>query len=159
MSGAGAPAIEPIDCGDLRVAVVAASWHTVIMDGLIAGAEKALGEYGVENAPVLRVPGTFELPVVCGTIAAQGYDAVIALGVVIRGGTPHFEYVCNAATDGLGRVALDHHVAIGFGVLTCDNEQQAMERAGLAHSREDKGYEAASAALQTARLLKDIRKA
>ncbi|GAA4125692.1 6,7-dimethyl-8-ribityllumazine synthase [Nocardioides fonticola] len=159
MSGAGAPATEPIDCGDLRVAVVAASWHPVIMDGLIAGAQKALAEYRVENAPVLRVPGTFELPVVCGTVAGQGYDAVIALGVVIRGGTPHFEYVCNAATDGLGRVALDHTVAIGFGVLTCDNEQQAMERAGLAHSREDKGYEAASAALQTARLLKDIRKA
>lgn len=159
MSGHGAPATEPIDCSDLRVAVVAATWHTVVMDGLLAGAERALADHNVVNAPVLRVPGTFELPVVCGTLAVQGYDAVIALGVVIRGGTPHFEYVCNAATDGLGRVALDSHVAVGFGVLTCDNEQQAMERAGLAHSREDKGYEAAAAALQTARLLKDIRKA
>ena len=89
-------------------------------------------------------------------LAQQGYDAVVALGVVIRGGTPHFEYVCNAATDGLTRVALDHTVAVGFGVLTCDNDAQALDRAGLPHSREDKGYEATAAALLTARTLREV---
>ena len=105
---------------------------------------------------MVRVPGSFELPVVASALAAQGYDAVVALGVVIRGGTPHFDYVCNAATDGLVRVGLDHRSPIGFGVLTCDNDEQALDRAGLADSREDKGYEATSAALLTARTLKEI---
>jgi 6,7-dimethyl-8-ribityllumazine synthase len=156
MSGHGAPTAEPVDCHDLRVAVVAASWHTVVMDGLLAGAHKALTAYQVESPVVVRVPGTFELPVVAAALAAQGYDAVVALGVVIRGGTPHFDYVCSAATDGLGRVALDHTTAVGFGVLTCDTEQQALDRAGLEGSSEDKGYEATSAALVTARTLRDI---
>jgi 6,7-dimethyl-8-ribityllumazine synthase len=156
MAGHGAPDQEPIDCSDLKVAVVAASWHTQVMDGLLAGAERALADYHVGDHQVVRVPGTFELPVVASALAAQGYDAVVALGVVIRGGTPHFEYVCNAATDGLVRVGLDHTVAIGFGVLTCDNDQQALERAGLPHSREDKGYEATSAALLTARTLAEL---
>jgi 6,7-dimethyl-8-ribityllumazine synthase len=156
MAGHGAPDQEPIDCSDLRVAVVAASWHTQVMDGLLAGAERALTDYHVGDHQVVRVPGTFELPVVASALAAQGYDAVVALGVVIRGGTPHFDYVCNAATDGLVRVGLDHTVAIGFGVLTCDNDQQALERAGLPHSREDKGYEATSAALLTARTLAEL---
>lgn len=158
MSGAGAPDDKPIDCHDLRVAVVAASWHTQVMDGLIEGAQRALKAYKVEAPVVIRVPGTFELPVVAGALAAQGYDAVVALGVVIRGGTPHFEYVCSAATDGLNRVALDHSTAIGFGVLTCDTEQQALDRAGLPGSPEDKGWEATSAALVTAQTLKKIRR-
>ena len=145
-----------VDCSDLRVAVVAASWHTQVMDGLVAGAERALADYSVTDAEVVRVPGTFELPVVASALAQQGYDAVVALGVVIRGGTPHFEYVCTAATDGLTRVALDHTVAVGFGVLTCDTEQQALDRAGLEGSREDKGYEATSAALLTARTLRQV---
>ena len=157
MSGEGAPDQEVFDASALRVAVVAASWHTQVMDGLLGGAERALAEYGVTQHRTVRVPGTFELPVVAGALAAQGYDAVVALGVVIRGGTPHFEYVCSAATDGLVRVALDHTVAVGFGVLTCDNDQQAFERAGLPHSREDKGYEATSAALLTARTLASVR--
>jgi 6,7-dimethyl-8-ribityllumazine synthase len=158
MSGAGAPDQKPVDCHDLRVAIVAASWHEVVMDGLVDGARRACKDYRVEAPVLVRVPGTFELPVVAGALAAQGYDAVVALGVVIRGGTPHFEYVCNAATDGLGRVALDHQTAVGFGVLTCDTEEQALARAGLADSREDKGYEAASAALATAQTLKSIRR-
>ena len=133
--------------------MVAASWHTEVMDGLVAGAERALADFSVVDAEVLRVPGTFELPVVASALAHQGYDAVVALGVVIRGGTPHFEYVCSAATDGLTRVALDHTVAVGFGVLTCDTEQQALDRAGLDGSQEDKGYEATSTALLTARTL------
>ena len=159
MSGAGAPRSQPIECADLRVAVVAASWHTEVMDGLLDGARRALTAYSVTEADEFRVPGTFELPVVAQTLAAEGYDAVVALGVVIRGGTPHFEYVCSAATDGLTRVALDHRVAIGFGVLTCDNDEQARMRAGLAGSTEDKGYEATSAALETAQVIKSIRSA
>jgi 6,7-dimethyl-8-ribityllumazine synthase len=157
MSGAGAPDQRPVDCHDLRVAVVAASWHEQVMDGLVDGAQRALKDYQVEAPVVVRVPGTFELPVVAAALAAQGYDAVVALGVVIRGGTPHFDYVCRAATDGLTRVALDHETAIGFGVLTCDDEEQALDRAGLVHSREDKGYEATSAALLTAQTLRKVR--
>ena len=156
MAGTGAPDQQPVDCHDLRVAVVAASWHTEVMDGLIAGALRACEDYRVEDPSVVRVPGTFELPVVAAALAEQGYDAVVALGVVVRGGTPHFEYVCSAATDGLTRVALDHRTAVGFGVLTCDDEQQALDRAGLEGSKEDKGYEATSAALLTARTLTSI---
>jgi 6,7-dimethyl-8-ribityllumazine synthase len=158
VSGAGAPQTQAIDCHDLRVALVAASWHEQVMDGLIAGAQRAFADHKVEAPVVTRVPGTFELPVVASALAQQGFDAVVALGVVIRGGTPHFDYVCNAATDGLTRVALDHTVAIGFGVLTCDDEAQALDRAGLEGSREDKGYEAASAALQTAQTITRIRR-
>lgn len=158
MSGAGAPQSQPVDCSDLKVAVVAASWHTQVMDGLLAGARRALDAYAAQ-ALEIRVPGTFELPVVAQTLAAEGYDAVVALGVVIRGGTPHFEYVCSAATDGLTRVALDHRVAVGFGVLTCDTEAQALDRAGLAGSSEDKGWEATSAALETARVIRTLRSA
>ncbi|HWI42521.1 MAG TPA: 6,7-dimethyl-8-ribityllumazine synthase [Nocardioides sp.] len=157
MAGHGAPDIEPVDCHDLRVAVVAASWHTQVMDGLIAGAQRAFADHRVEAPVVVRVPGTFELPVAAAALAPS-YDAVVALGVVIRGGTPHFEYVCNAATDGLTRVALDHQVPVGFGVLTCDDEQQALDRSGLEGSKEDKGYEAASAALQTAATLKKLHR-
>jgi 6,7-dimethyl-8-ribityllumazine synthase len=155
MSGAGAAAVEPFDAAGLRVAVVAASWHAQVMDGLLAGATRACADFKAEPE-VVRVPGTFELPVVASALAQRGYDAVVALGVVIRGGTPHFDYVCNAATDGLTRVALDHTVAVGFGVLTCDSEEQALDRAGLDGSSEDKGYEATSAALATARTLREV---
>jgi 6,7-dimethyl-8-ribityllumazine synthase len=156
MSGEGIPKQEPFDCSDLTVAVVAASWHEQVMGGLLSGAERALKDYQVDSARVVRVPGSFELPVVAARLAESGCDAVVALGVVIRGGTPHFEYVCSAATDGLSRVALDHGVAIGFGLLTCDTEQQALDRAGLPDSSEDKGYEATSAALVTATELRRI---
>lgn len=158
MSGAGAPDQKLLDCHDLRAAIVAASWHEQVMDGLVAGAQHAMRQYRVEAPTLVRVPGTFELPVVAQALAAQGYDAVVALGVVIRGDTPHFDYVCSAATDGLTRVALDHQVAVGFGVLTCDTEQQALDRAGLEGSREDKGYEAAAAALTTAAAIKTIKR-
>ncbi len=155
MSGEGAPDQAPYDASGLRVAVVAASWHETVMGGLLAGARRCLEDHRVTDAAVVRVPGTFELPVVASAPARQGYDAVVALGVVIRGGTPHFEYVCSAATDGLTRVALDHTVPVGFGVLTCDTEQQALDRAGLPGSSEDKGYEATQAALRTARVLRE----
>jgi len=157
VSGEGVPAQEPFDCSDLRVAVVAASWHEQVMDGLLSGAERALKDYQVGNFEVVRVPGSFELPVVAAALAIRGCDAVVALGVVIRGGTPHFDYVCSAATDGLSRVALEHEVAVGFGVLTCDTEEQALDRAGLPGSGEDKGYEATAAALVTATELRRIR--
>jgi 6,7-dimethyl-8-ribityllumazine synthase len=158
MTGEGAPDARPVDCHDLRVAVVAASWHETVMEGLLAGAQEALRRYQVEAPVVVRVPGSFELPVVAQALAQKGFDAVVALGVIIRGGTPHFEYVSSAATDGLARVALEHDTAIGFGLLTCDNEEQALDRAGLEGSREDKGYEAASAALLTAQTLRRIRR-
>ncbi|HEX7738400.1 MAG TPA: 6,7-dimethyl-8-ribityllumazine synthase [Marmoricola sp.] len=158
MSGEGAPNQGPVDCHDLRVAVVAASWHEQVMDGLLAGAQRALADYRIEAPVVVRVPGSFELPIVAQAIAQQGFDAVVALGVIIRGGTPHFEYVSAAATDGLTRVALDTGTAIGFGLLTCDDDQQALDRAGLEGSHEDKGYEAASAALLTATTLRRIRR-
>ena len=157
MSGHGAPYDAPIDCSDLRVAVVASSWHDEVMDGLIAGAQRALDAYQVEAPELVRVPGSFELPVVARALAERGYDAVVALGVVIRGGTPHFDYVCQAATDGLSRVALDTGVPVGFGLLTCDTDEQALDRAGLDGSSEDKGYEAATAALVTASTLASVR--
>ena len=158
MSGEGSPADRPADCHDLRVAVVAARWHETVMDGLLAGAQRALDAYRVEAPAVVRVPGSFELPVAAKALADQGYEAVVALGVVIRGGTPHFEYVCSAATDGLSRIAVETGAAIGFGLLTCDTEQQALDRAGLEGSGEDKGYEATSAALTTALTLRRIRR-
>ncbi len=157
MSGHGAPSTQPVDCHDQRVAIVAARWHDTVMDGLLAGAQRACADHKIEAPVVVRVPGAFELPVVVAELAPS-YDAVVALGVVIRGGTPHFDYVCNAATDGLGRVALDTRTAVGFGVLTTDTEEQALDRAGLEDSSEDKGYEATAAALQTARILKRIRR-
>lgn len=158
MSGDGSPSIAPIDAHEMRVAVVAAQWHDTVMDGLVAGALRALTDFKVEAPSLIRVPGTFELPVAAKAAAESGYDAVIALGVVIRGGTPHFEYVCAAATDGLNRVALDTGIPIGFGVLTCDDEQQALDRAGIEGSKEDKGYEAAAAALITAATVLAIRR-
>lgn len=149
MSGQGAPALQVGKVGDLRVAVVASLWHQEVMDGLIDGARRALAEAEVHDPLILRVPGSFELPVAAARLARANYEAVIALGVVVRGETPHFDYVCHAATDGLTRVAVDTGVPIGFGVLTCDDEGQALARAGLPGSKEDKGYEATQAALAT----------
>ncbi len=156
MSGDGSPEDQPVDSSDLRVAVVAASWHEQVMAGLVAGAQQAIERYRVGTSELVRVPGSFELPVVALVLARQGYDAVVALGVVIRGGTPHFDFVCSAATDGLNRVALETGVPIGFGLLTCDTEQQALDRAGLEGSGESKGYEATAAALLTAHTLRQI---
>jgi 6,7-dimethyl-8-ribityllumazine synthase len=155
MSGAGAPAIHADGTG-LRVVVVAASWHERVMEGLLDGARRALREAGVGEWQELRVPGSFELPVAAARAAAAGADAVVALGVVIRGGTPHFDYVCSAATTGLTDVSVRTGVPVGFGVLTCDDEQQALDRAGLAGSSEDKGHEAAQAALATAVTLRAL---
>ncbi len=149
MSGSGAPALA-VDGSGLRVAVVAASWHDVVMDGLLAGARRGLRDAALKDVFTVRVPGTFELPVAAARLAADPQiDAIVALGVVIRGGTPHFDYVCQAAATGLTEVSLRTGVPIGFGVLTCDNEQQALDRAGLPGSTQDKGHEAAMAAVAT----------
>jgi 6,7-dimethyl-8-ribityllumazine synthase len=158
MAGSGAPTAEPIDCHDLRVAIVASKWHAQVMDGLLAGVKRACDDHQVEEPVIVRVPGTFELPVVAAELARKGVDAVIALGVVIRGGTPHFDYVCSSATEGLTRVALDYQTAVGFGVLTCDTDEQALDRAGLPGSREDKGYEVAAAAFETAQILRKVKR-
>jgi 6,7-dimethyl-8-ribityllumazine synthase len=141
----------------LTVTVIAGSWHDDITDGLIAGAIRVLDASGATHS-VIRVPGAFELPLVAQTALRAGADAVVCLGVIIRGGTPHFDFVSNAATDGLTRVALDEGKPVGFGVLTLDDEQQGLDRAGLPDSREDKGAEAASAALATAVVLRNLRR-
>ena len=157
MAGSGAPTqFEKIDASGLHVVVVAGTWHDVITDGLIAGAERVLDESGARHS-LVRVPGSFELPVAAKAALEAGADAVVALGVIIRGGTPHFEYVSSAATDGLTRVALDTGKPVGFGLLTLDDEQQGLDRAGLPGSREDKGAEAARAAVETALVLRGLR--
>ena len=146
----GAPSIHTPHAEHLRVAVVAAQWHAEVMDGLLDGARRALDEAGVEDRTVVRVPGTFELPVAAARLAQGGFGAIVALGVVVRGATPHFDYVCTAATSGLTQVSVTTGVPVGFGVLTCDDDAQALDRAGLPGSSEDKGYEAAQAAVATA---------
>ena len=155
MSGHGAPELS-VDASGARIVIVASSWHTEVMDGLIAGARRALDEAGVTDVELVRAPGSFELPILAQAYARKGCDAVIALGVIIRGGTPHFEYVSSAATDGLARVALDTGVPVGFGLLTCDTDEQALDRAGLPGSNEDKGREAVEAALGTWHSLKAV---
>jgi len=155
MSGAGSPTITT-DGRGLKVTIVAGQWHEEITNGLLAGARRVLAASGAEVTEV-RVPGSFELPVVSRAALESGADAVVALGVIIRGGTPHFEYVSDAATSGLTQVSILTGKAVGFGVLTLDDEQQGLDRAGLPGSKEDKGAEAAEAALATAVLLRDIR--
>ena len=155
MSGAGRPDAAAVDASGLSLAIAATRWHGEITDSLVARGVAAAVACGIPDPLVVRVPGAIELPVVAAELAGC-YDAVACLGVVIRGGTPHFEYVCSAATDGLTRVALDHTVAVGFGVLTCDTEEQALVRAGLDGSSEDKGYEATAAALATARTIREV---
>jgi 6,7-dimethyl-8-ribityllumazine synthase len=156
MSGQGSPRVA-VDGSGLRVTIVAGLWHDVISNGLIAGAERALAEMGAEFS-VVRCAGSFELPLVSQAALNNGADAVVALGVIIRGGTPHFEFVSDAATSGLLRVALDSGKPVGFGVLTLDDEQQGIDRAGLPGSQEDKGAEAATAAVQAAVTLRTMEK-
>ncbi|MFT4157228.1 MAG: 6,7-dimethyl-8-ribityllumazine synthase [Microbacterium sp.] len=156
MSGAGAPETGSIDGRGLDVVIIAGTWHEAITNGLIAGAERVLNAAQATHR-LVRVPGSFELAVAAQAAFAGGADAVVALGVIIRGGTPHFEYVSSATTDGLTRVSLDAGKPIGFGVLTLDDEQQGLDRAGLEGSHEDKGAEAADAALRTALVIRELR--
>lgn len=156
MSGAGAPETGNIDGRGLNVVIIAGTWHETISNGLIAGAERVLDAAQATHR-LVRVPGSFELALAAQAAFAGGADAVVALGVIIRGGTPHFEYVSAATTDGLTRVALDAGKPVGFGVLTLDDEKQGLDRAGLEGSREDKGAEAADAALRTALVVRELR--
>ncbi|AQX80852.1 6,7-dimethyl-8-ribityllumazine synthase [Plantibacter sp. VKM Ac-2885] len=155
MSGEGSPTIS-VDGTGLDIVVIAGTWHETITDGLIAGAVKALDASGA-NHRLVRVPGSFELPVVAKAALEAGADAVVALGVIIRGGTPHFEYVSDAATSGLTQVSIQTGKPVGFGVLTLDDEKQGLDRAGLPGSKEDKGAEAADAAVATAVVLRELR--
>jgi 6,7-dimethyl-8-ribityllumazine synthase len=158
MSGHGAPGPHPetLDGKGVRVAIVAGSWHEEISNGLIDGATRFLDGCSA-SWELIRVPGSFELPVVSKKALESGFDAVVALGVIIRGGTPHFEYVAHAATQGLTDVALETRKSVGFGVLTLDTEQQGIDRAGFPNSSEDKGAEAADAAVRTALTLRALR--
>jgi len=151
----GSPS-QQVDGSGLSVAIVAASWHSTVMDGLIDGARRGLADAGVLSVKLVRVPGAFELPIACARLAPS-HDAVVALGVVIRGGTPHFDYICQAATMGVTDVSVRSGTPVGFGVLTCDDEEQALDRAGLEDSSEDKGHEAATAAVATAVILRDLQ--
>lgn len=158
MSGAGRPAGRLVDAAGLRLAIAATRWHEEITGALLDRALAAAAACGVDGPTVVRVPGAIELPVVAAELAAR-HDAVACLGTVIRGGTPHFDYVCDAVTYGLTRVSLDTGTPVGNGVLTCDNEQQARERSGAEGSKEDKGWEATVAALETALVLRGLRAA
>ncbi|AOW94581.1 6,7-dimethyl-8-ribityllumazine synthase [Rhodococcus sp. WMMA185] len=151
------PGLELDEAGDLRVAIVAGRWHAKISEALIAGAQRVADEANLKNVTLVRVAGAIELPVVAQALA-RTHDAVVALGVVIRGGTPHFEYVCDAVTAGLTRVSLDESTPVGNGVLTTDTEQQAVERSGLPGSVEDKGGQACAAALDAAVTLARLRR-
>ena len=156
MSGAGRPDAAAVDASGLSLAIVATRWHQEITDSLLARATAAAAACGVPHPLIVRVSGAIELPVVAAELATH-HDAVVCLGVVIRGGTPHFEYVCDSVTAGLTRVALDARTPIGNGVLTCDTVESALDRCGLPDSHEDKGWEAVVAALDTALVLRAIR--
>ena len=156
MSGEGRPAGGLVDAAGLRLAIAATRWHEEITGALLDRALAAAAACGVDGPTVVRVPGAVELPVVAAELAAR-HDAVACLGTVIRGGTPHFDYVCDAVTYGLTRVSLDTGTPVGNGVLTCDNVEQARERSGAEGSKEDKGWEATVAALETALVLRGLR--
>lgn len=155
MSGNGSPTIQLEGAAGMKVTIVAGLWHKEIAEALVAGATRVLEQVGAELS-IVRVPGSFELPVVAKAALDSGAEAVVALGVIIRGGTPHFEYVSSAATTGLTDVALQTSKPVGFGVLTLDDEQQGLDRAGLPGSTEDKGAEAAEAAVKTALVLRNL---
>jgi 6,7-dimethyl-8-ribityllumazine synthase len=156
MSGDGTPDLGVPDGTGLRVAVAVAQWHADLTDQLLSRALAVADAAGAEPPMVVRVPGSMELPVVVQQLAAD-HDAVVALGLVVRGGTPHFDYVCDAVTYGLTRVSLDTGVPIGNGVLTVNSMDQAVDRAGGPNASEDKGGAAMTAALQTAVVLRALR--
>jgi 6,7-dimethyl-8-ribityllumazine synthase len=156
--GVGVPAVPEMDASDLTLAIVASTWHGRICEALLDGCRRVAQDCGIGNPTVVRVHGAIEIPVVAQQLASN-HDAVVALGVVIRGETPHFDYVCDAVTQGLTRVSLDAGTPVANGVLTTENEQQALDRAGLPDSAEDKGAQACAAALSTALTLRELRTA
>ena len=155
MSGSGAPVVEPVDAAGLTLGIVATTWHGEITDQLLARAVEAAKACLVADIVVARVAGSVELPVVAQALANR-CDAVVALGVVIRGATAHFDYVCRSVTDGLTRVALDTGRPVAHGVLTVDSVEQAWDRAGLPDSSEDKGWSSTVAALDAALAIRAI---
>lgn len=155
MSGVGVPDLPDIDASDVTLAIVASTWHETVCDALLDGAKRVAAAAGVADTTVVRVLGAIEIPVVAQALA-RTHDAVVALGVVIRGETPHFDYVCDAVTQGLTRVSLDASTPVANGVLTVNTEHQALDRAGLPASAEDKGAQAAAAALSTALTLRHL---
>jgi len=156
VSGEGRPDGQVVDAAGLSVAIAATRWHAEVTDQLVERALAAARACGISDPRLVRVPGAVELPVVAAELA-RSHDAVACLGAVIRGGTPHFDYVCDAVTYGLTRVALDAGTPVGNGVLTCDTLQQARDRSGGPDSAEDKGWDAVVAALETALVLRSLR--
>ncbi len=146
MSGA-APKITVGDLSSKRIGIVSSQWHPEICDALVAGAQRAIKESGVESISLRKVAGSFEIPLAAQQLLDSGCDAVIAVGLVLKGETPHFDYVCQGVTSGVMDVMLSRGKPIGFGVLMCDDLEQAVARSGLPGSKEDKGYDAAIAAL------------
>jgi 6,7-dimethyl-8-ribityllumazine synthase len=152
----GVPDMPVLDASGVRLAIVASTWHLTICDALLDSAKRCAADAGVRKPTVVRVLGAIEIPVIAQELA-RNHDAVVALGVVIRGQTPHFDYVCDAVTQGLTRVSLDAAKPVANGVLTTNNEEQALDRAGLPSSAEDKGAQATAAALSTALTLRQLR--
>ena len=157
MAGSGAPVLQRVDGTGLTLGIVATRWHGELVDHMLNRAIEAGEASNVDHITVARVEGAVELPVLAQALAHR-FDAVVALGVVIRGDTAHFEYVCQSVTDGLTRVALDESTPVAHGVLTVDNYDQARDRAGLDGSSEDKGYAATLAALDAAHALRLVAK-
>ncbi len=141
------PKIEVKGLASKKVAIVTSQWHPEICDALVAGAERALKEAGVTQSTVRKVAGSFEIPLASQMLLDEGFDAVVTVGLVLRGETPHFDYVCQGVTSGVMDVMLSRGKPIGFGVLMCDDLEQARARSGLPGSKEAKGYDAAIAAL------------
>ena len=137
-----------------KVAIISSSWHLDICNDLIAGAKRALSEAQVGTVELQFVPGSFEIPLAAQYAFEAGFDAVVALGLVLKGETPHFDYVCQGVTQGVIDVSLKHSKPIGYGVLMCNDLDQAIDRCGRATSKEDKGYDSAVAALELLHLRK-----
>lgn len=151
-----APKVTVGNMSRYKVAIISASWHKDICDSLVDGARRALMNAGVTTEATIYVPGSFELPLAAQYALDAGADAAVVLGVVVRGETPHFDYVCQGVTDGVMKVSLERNKPIGFGVLTVDNLEQAVARSGVPGSKEDKGYDAAVAALELLRVANDF---
>jgi len=143
-----APTISLKPLPGAKVAIISSSWHLDICNDLIAGAKRALSEAQVGTVEVQFVPGSFEIPLAAQYAFEAGFDAVVALGLVLKGETPHFDYVCQGVTQGVIDVSLKHSKPIGYGVLMCNDLDQAIDRCGRATSKEDKGYDSAVAALE-----------
>ena len=140
------------DMSRYKVAVISARWHEELCNSLVSGAQRALSQAKVSIDPVIYVPGSFELPLAAQIALDNGADAAVVLGVVVRGETPHFDYVCQGVTNGVMQVSLSLSKPIGFGVLTVDNVEQAIARSGVEGSKEDKGFDATVAALELLRV-------